>query len=217
MDAAAQPGPACVPPELEATDLGLLVEGARLEDVDLSGALAPGTVSRAAAIIGGRLTGSLAGAQLHALHVHDLVATGGDLANLDAHRAELQRVALRDCRLTGAQLTEAGLRDVTITGCRLDLAVLAEARLERVVFTDCVLTDATLDRARLRDVRFERCDLSGATLDGIRLERVDLAGCRLAGVRHVSDLRGARMPAPDIVENAPTIASALGIEVLAED
>ncbi len=92
--------------------------------------------------------------------------------------------------------------------------MLAQAKLERVVFAGCVLQDATFEQAQLRDVRFEHCDLTGATLGQVRLERVELAGCALQDVRSVTDLRGAAMPWPDLVEHAGTLAAALGIGVL---
>lgn len=210
------PSPPRIPADLEDIDLDVdvLVEEARLEDVRLRGAVPPHTVARSAAIAGARLMGSLAGAQLPALHLQDAEGVASDLANVNAPKAELHRVALNDCRLTGAQLIGGVLRDVTLTGCRFDLAVLAGATLERVVFSDCVLIETSFEQALLRDVRFDGCDLTGATLDRVRLTRVTLAGCRLAAVRYLSDLKGARMPWPDVVENAAAFAGALGIEVL---
>ncbi len=212
------PAPPHVPEQLEPSDLarGVLEEDSRLEEVRLTGVAPTATVARTATIAGAHLSGSLAGARLAALHLQDTEAVGGDHANLDAPKAAFSRVAFRDCRLTGAQLSEASLCDATFASCRLDLAVLAGATLERVVFADCVLSEATLEQALLRDVRFERCDLTGATLGHIRLQRVELVGCGLAGVRSLGDLRGARMPWPDLVENAGELAAALGIDVLEE-
>jgi uncharacterized protein YjbI with pentapeptide repeats len=205
-----------IPGQLTPTDLGsgVLVDDGRLDDVRLGGRTGTGTVARAVSIGGARLTGSLAGARLPALHLHDVEATGADIANLDAPRAELRRVVFRDCRLTGAQLARSSLSDVIFAGCRLDLAVLADATLERVSFSRSVLADATFERAILRDVSFEECDFTGTSLDRIRLQRVELTGCRLEGMRSLGDLRGARMPWPDVVGNAGAFAGALGIEVL---
>jgi uncharacterized protein YjbI with pentapeptide repeats len=209
------PAPPRLPAQFEALDLasGVLVDEARLEDVALHGIVPPGTVARSAGIAGARVGGSLARARLPALHLRD-AEVGVDLANLDAHKAELHRVVLGDCRLTGAQLVEASIRDVTFLRCRLDLAVLAGATLERVVLCDCVLNEASFEQALMRDVRFERCELAGATLTRLRLQRVVLTECRLSGLHDLGDLRGARMPWPDLVENAAALAGALGIEVL---
>jgi uncharacterized protein YjbI with pentapeptide repeats len=163
---------------------------------------------------GCRITGALAGTRLHDVHVLDTVLEGADLANADLRTGALHRVLLQACRGTGASLAETSLRDVAFVDGRFDLADFAAARLDRVTFTGCDLHDTTFEQAQLRDVRFERCDLTGATLGQMRLQRVELSGCTLRAVRSLSDLRGAVMPWPDLVDNAGELAAALGIGVL---
>jgi uncharacterized protein YjbI with pentapeptide repeats len=155
---------------------------------------------------------SFAGQRIERMHLHDAQIVGGDHANVVTQKADVERVLVRECRLTGLQAAGASLRDVRLSGCRIDLALLAEARVERVVVEDCVLTDSSLEGAWLRDVRFEGCDLTAVVFTGVRLVRVEFHGCRLAGVR-LEHLRGARMPWPDLVEHAGELAAALGIEV----
>jgi uncharacterized protein YjbI with pentapeptide repeats len=186
---------------------------ARIEGVELAGALPPGVKARSVTIEESRVRGSLAGAKLHDVHLHDAELLGADLANVDLAKGHVDRVVLQDCRLTGAQLIETTVKDVVFSGCRLDFAVLAEARFDRVRFTRCDLREVSLEGAQLRDVRFESCDLSRATLDRSRHQRVLLEGCRLEGVRSLSDLRGAAMPWPDVVDQAEAFAAALGIAV----
>jgi uncharacterized protein YjbI with pentapeptide repeats len=204
---------------LEPADIGddVLLDEARLEGLELTGGVRPGTSARSATVAGCRVRASLAGARLHDLHALDTAIAGADLANIDVRDSAFTRVTVTQSRLTGAQLLEATLRDVTFDGCRLEFSVLAGARIDRVLFRDCDLRDVTLEQAQLRDVRFERCDLSGATLGQARLQRVELDGCRLDGVRAISDLRGATMPWSDIVGHAGTFAAALGIGVIALD
>jgi uncharacterized protein YjbI with pentapeptide repeats len=144
----------------------------------------------------------------------DVVAADLDWANERAPRVSLQRVELRQCRLTGADLAEATLRDVTFEDCRIDLVNLRYARLERVVFRDCRMTECDLYESSLKDVLFERCELREGTLSGCKLERVELRGCDLAGVRGADALRGARMPWGDVVENAALFASVVGVEIV---
>jgi len=139
------------------------------------------------------------------------------LANVDARRGELRRVALRRCRLTGLLLTEGRLRDVVLSECRADLTSFAACTIEQVVFEDCRLEGASFQEARLRAVRFERCDLSDADLSGMRCERVELRGCTLDGVRGADGLRGAALPWGDILAAAGTFAGALGVRVLEDD
>jgi uncharacterized protein YjbI with pentapeptide repeats len=210
------PGVPTLPDDLAEADLGqlALADEDRLEALELIGALAPGTVARSATIEDCRLRGSLAGARLHDVHLHDCEATGADLANVELRGGALTRLTLRHCRLTGAQLLETSIRDVTFADCRLDFAVLAGARLDRVVLRGCDLREASLEQAQLRDVRLEGCDLSRAMLGQARLQRVELHGCRLDGLRSIADLRGAAMPWPDVVASAGTFAAALGIAIV---
>jgi uncharacterized protein YjbI with pentapeptide repeats len=190
-----------------------LDDEARIEHVELTGALPIGTVARGVTIEEARIRGSLAGAKLHDLHLHDAQLDGADLANVDLQGAHLSRLTIANCRMTGAQLIETTLVDVTLTGCRLDFANLTLARLDRVVFRDCRLEETSLDQAQLRDVRFESCDLRRATLGQSRHQRVEMHGCRLDGLRAISDLKGVAMPFPDIVDQAQAFAAALGIAV----
>lgn len=186
----------------------------RFEGVELTGVADPGEVrARNVTIEDARITGSLAGARLRHLHLHDAIIDGADLANVDLTDAHLSRLTITDARLTGAQLTKATLQDVTFVDCRLDFAILADARIDRVAFRNTVLTESTLEQAQLRDVRFYGCDLTRASLGQSSHTRVELHGCRLAEVRSLSDLRGAALPYPDLVDQAPNLAAALGIRV----
>jgi uncharacterized protein YjbI with pentapeptide repeats len=204
-----------VPEELAVRDLGpiWLDDEDRLEAVELTGTAAPDLRARNVTIEDARIRGSLGGAKLHDLHLHDAEILGADLANVDLRRAHLSRLTIRDARLTGIQLMEATLQDVTFTNCRLDFAVLAAARLDRVAFRDCVLAESSLEQAQLRDVRLDACDLTRASLGQSTHTRVELHGCRLAEVRSLADLKGAALPYPDLVAQAVNLAGALGIRV----
>jgi uncharacterized protein YjbI with pentapeptide repeats len=144
----------------------------------------------------------------------DAVAADLDWANQRSPRLSFQRVELRRCRLTGAELAEATLRDVTFDECRIDLVGLRYARLERVVFRDCRMSECDFNGATLKDVVFERCELRAATFSNCRLERVELRGCDLAGVRGADALRGARLPWNDVLDNAALFAAVVGIEIV---
>jgi uncharacterized protein YjbI with pentapeptide repeats len=144
----------------------------------------------------------------------DAVARDCDWANRRSQRFAAQRVELRRCRLTGAELAEATLRDLTFDECRLDLVGLRFAQLERVVFRDCRMSECDFYGSSLTDVLFERCELREATFSTCTLQRVELRGCDLAGVRGAEALRGARMPWSDVIDNAGLFATTLGIQIV---
>jgi uncharacterized protein YjbI with pentapeptide repeats len=208
-----------VPEDLTPRDLAAVwfEDEDRFEGVELGGVAAAGEIqARNVTIEDARITGSLGGAKLRDLHLHDAVIDGADLANVDLTDAHLNRLTIVNARLTGANLTKATLQDVTLTGCRLDFAILGAARIDRVVFRDCVITESTLEQAQLRDVRFEGCDLTRCSLGQSTHTRVELHGCRLAEVRSLHDLRGVAMPYPDLVDQAVNLAGALGIRVASD-
>lgn len=144
----------------------------------------------------------------------DVVAVDRDWANLRSPRLSAERVELRRCRLTGAELAEARLRDVIFDECRVDLAGLRHARLERVVFRECRMGECDFYGATLKDVLFERCELREATFSAVKLERIELRGCDLTGARGADALRGARMPWNDVIENAALFATIAGVEIV---
>ena len=144
----------------------------------------------------------------------DAVGIDLDWANERARGWAVQRVELRRCRLTGAELAEASLTDVVFEECRIDLVGLRHASLERVVFRDCRMSECDFYGSVLKDVLIERCELREATFSTCTLERVELRGCDLAGARGVEALRGARMTWNDVIANAALFASAVGIEVV---
>lgn len=131
-----------------------------------------------------------------------------------APRVSLERVEVRNARLTGAELAEARLRDVVFEECRIDLAGLRHATLERVVFRDCRMSECELYAASLKDVLFERCELREATFSGVTIQRVELRGCDLTAARGAEALKGARMPWNDVIENAALFAAIAGIEIV---
>ena len=144
----------------------------------------------------------------------DAVVVDLDWANERSRGWSAQRLELRRCRLTGAELAEATLVDVTVEECRLDLVGVRHAQLERVVFRDCRMGECDFYGSSLKDVLFERCELREATFSTCSLQRVEFRGCDLAGARGAEALRGARMTWNDVIENAALFATALGIEVV---
>jgi uncharacterized protein YjbI with pentapeptide repeats len=156
----------------------------------------------------------LSAARLRRLSVVDVRVSGGSLANAAGRGSRWVRVELGGVRLTGLDLPEADLRDVVVRDCRADLTSFARSRLDRVWFEGCELTEADFVDADLREVRFVDCDLSRADFRGARLRSCELRGVRLDGMHGVERLRGAAMPMLDVMDNAATLAMALGLRVL---
>jgi uncharacterized protein YjbI with pentapeptide repeats len=179
--------------EPESVALGADLEEARLLDVDAGGA------------------------RLRGLRMTDVVVERGDLANLVAAEASLQRVVFSGTRLTGVQLTRSKLTDVVFRDCRIDLATFAGTTLERTTFERCLLVQSEFREAVWRSVRFEHSDLTQADLTGLRVAGAELHACTLEAVTGLERLRGAAMPWADIVGHAGELAAALGIRVISAD
>lgn len=156
----------------------------------------------------------LAGASVAKLDLSHARVVDCDLSNLRARGADVARVQIDRCRMTGIEVTEGTLQDVVFRGCKLDMASFGFTRLARVVFDDCVMVRTEFLDAELDSVRFEGCDLSGADLRGATFRRCELRATTLEDVVGVERLRGAAMEWHRIVEMAGVWAAALGIEVI---
>jgi uncharacterized protein YjbI with pentapeptide repeats len=181
----------------------------RLEDELEAAVLGPDGVQEA------RLVDAEAGgARLRGLRLADVVVERGNLANLVAPEASLQRVVFTGTRLTGVQLTRARVTDVVFRDCRIDLATFAGTTFERVAFEGCLLGQTEFRDALWRSVRFEHCDLTQADLTGLRIDGAELHACTLEAISRLERLRGAAMPWADVVGHAGELAAALGIRVI---
>jgi uncharacterized protein YjbI with pentapeptide repeats len=89
--------------------------------------------------------------------------------------------------------------------------------LKRVVFREVNLREAVFAGATLDFVVFEDCDLTGADFRGAQVRNSAIRGCSLEGIAGIASLRGMRMPWPNILDSAPAMATALGLEVELEE
>jgi uncharacterized protein YjbI with pentapeptide repeats len=156
----------------------------------------------------------LAGATLRRSSIRDVVVDGGSWANVDFTEAALQRVELRNVRLTGAVLAGASLRDMSFVDCRMDLSAIRFGRLERVRFENCRMEEIDLYEARLSSVVFAGCGLTNASLAKAAFSSCEMHECDLAGIGNPEQLRGVGMPWPDIVRSAAVLAAAAGVRVI---
>lgn len=211
------PSPPQRPSELRPVDLPELLSEHSWEAISAGPADLSGGEFDEPRFEGVELSGLLlAQAKVRHLVLEDGVLRDLDGAGLRAAQAQLRRVTLRGCRLTGAQLGASELSDLTAEDCRFDYADLGGAQLRDSVLLGCDLREADLSHANFVRVRLERCDLRGADLRGASLSGCQLDGCRLDGAQGLEALRGAQLPAADIVAGAAIFAAALGITPLDE-
>ena len=125
----------------------------------------------------------------------------------------------RDRRKYGSEaLAEAYVQGMngSLAGCRV--------RVNIAIYSQCDTGDSNsivalefFGAASFKDVLFERCGLQRASFASSRNERLRFERCDLTGAVGVEALRGASMRFDDVLQNAPVLAQALGIEIVAED
>lgn len=127
--------------------------------------------------------GTLAETRLEHLRMEDARFSGCNLANAIWRGAACYRVEFAGCRMTGLRWEAGVLHDVRFTDCKGDLAQLYGATCRGVRFEQCPLVGADFRQADLTGVVFARCDLSGADFTGATLNKADLRGCPIEGMR----------------------------------
>jgi uncharacterized protein YjbI with pentapeptide repeats len=204
-----------LPTRLEPSEPTVLEHDAQFAEAELSHLNLRDQRARGVTFQGSKLVDiDLSSSELQDLSLLDVSFSGGNLANVRAHRGRVERTLLQAGRLTGLDLFDATLIDVEFRGCRIDLASFGSARLQRVSFLDCVMTQTLFLDARFDSVLFEDCDLQEIDFRGVRMSDCQLRRNDLTGMQGVEGLRGAAMAWTDIVEMAGVWATALGIEVL---
>jgi uncharacterized protein YjbI with pentapeptide repeats len=146
--------------------------------------------------------------------LQDVLAVGGDWANLRVRDARLRRVSLSNLRLTGADFSGVSFEDVRLRDCRVDLASFRFTTLSRVVFDGCRLDEADFSGARLESVAFVGCSLVRSAWADATLQRCELRASDLSGAGNPERLRGLRMPWADVVAAAAELAKAAGISIV---
>lgn len=156
----------------------------------------------------------LRGSRLRGVRLVDMRGVSLDTSNGDWRGANLRRVFLSECRLTGLNLSEAKLDEVTFRNCKLDYANFRFAELMRVSFEDCVLTDTDFQGARCELSEFAGCRMHGTDFSKAELDGADLRGSDLRLSGGVEALRGAVVSTSQIIDLAIPLADAAGIVVM---
>lgn len=134
-----------------------------------------------------------------------------DLANAEWAEANLRRVELIDCQLTGFRAIEAVVQDALFKGCNGSFAQFRFATLKQVRFEHCDLSEADFQEASLSDVTFIGCNLHHVEMSGAKLVGVDLRGSKIDGLRAgLNELKGA------ILDPGQALAFVRGIGIRVE-
>jgi uncharacterized protein YjbI with pentapeptide repeats len=164
-----------MPPEFEgggAADLlpengEIWLQGRQVEDAEWTGGKAGPMHLEGCLLHRVRWTGS----EFGSVTWKDVRLVGCDLANVKAHRINLVRVELIDCRLTGFAARATEWQDVLVRHSDARFA-----QLRGGVFRRCEFEGGDWQEADFREA-----DLSGAVLRGCQLARADLRQARLRG------------------------------------
>lgn len=161
-------------------------------------------------IIGAAIERCRAVGAVRVRRLRDVTLRACDLANLVCTDLGATRVELRDCRLTGVDVSGATLCDVRCVDCQIGLARAFGTRLERCWFECCDLREADFEEAQLKGVVFRGCDLRQARFASSRLGETDFRGSRVDGLVVNPDLLRGAVIAP---EQADIFAAAMGLRV----
>ena len=194
----------------EAHLIGADLSGSNLTDADLAGAKLDKT-----RLVGARLHRT----NLRGVTLRQTVASGADFYKVDARgavftEAELDKAAMIEANLAGADFSGASLRGAqligaTVAGGSFFWADLLGADLSGVDLTGVDLRGANLKDTKLFDARLDDADLRGADLSGATLTQMTLGGAKLAD----ADLTGA-VYQPDLAPAGGYLTGLRGLETV---
>ena len=156
-----------------------------------------------------RLDGaSLRRARIAESFLNELHATTVDLAD-----STWRDTQVRGGRFGALSAVAATWTDVRITGTHVGFMNLAGAHLQDVVFDGCEFGTLDAREAELDSVTFVDCTIDELNVAGARLTKVDLAGASLRTLVGIDSLKGAIVSREQLLDLAPVLAAALGIDV----
>ena len=202
-------------PDLEPFPGGELAAGEDYDALDLRGLDLSGQVGRDARFLECALTDCrLDETDLRGARLSDCVLTGVQGVAPDLSATTWFEVEVREPRLAAVQAHGADLRRVAFRGGRIDYLNLRGASLHEVRFEGCLLREVDFAEATLVDVTFEGCQLVEADFSRARLDRVDLSGAELRDPKGVTSLSGATIGHTQLFDLAPAFAAQLGLTVV---
>jgi uncharacterized protein YjbI with pentapeptide repeats len=163
---------------------------------------------------GSRFEGvALTGALLDKCELTDVACAKLEAAALQAYKANLLRVSLSDCRLTGVEFAEACFEDCTFKNVKFDQAGFRFASFKRVRFENCMLQQADFSNAQLSHVVFVECSLNEANFVSANCSSTNITGEDLTNVKGILGLKGATISSEQLMQLAPLLAAELGFRI----
>lgn len=172
---------------------GALIEEARFQDGDFSGASFEGAVAGQASFQGAMLEdASFASAHLRFARFQAALLDGTNFEAADAWGADFtgadaDRTVFRKARLDEANLSDVNLTFSDFEGATLKGTKLRGSRLRGSNFTGATLGGTDFEGADLSETRLVRLDLSNSNLRHVRFNGAWIEGCRF----RVEQLGGA--------------------------
>ena len=183
------------------------VDGSIVRDADLAGATKLN-------VDASRLEGvSVTGAVLDKFEVTDSECVRLEGAALHTHKANLLRVHMTDCRLTGSEFAEAEFEDCVFKNVKFDDAGFRFASFKRVRFENCILRQADFSNAKFAHVTLTGCELEGANFVSASCKDVDITTEDLTLAKGLLGLKGATISETQLMQIAPLLAADLGFRV----
>lgn len=200
---------------LEPLDGAALRHDGNYTEAHLDGAEIDGGEATSVRFIESAFTGvTLTGMGLERARLSDVWVSRNRWVGVRFADAEWLDVSILDSVLAGVQAYGSRLRRVVFERCKIDTLNLRGATLVDVAFEGCELDELDCAGASLTNVSFAGSAIRNARLSGVKLKKVDLRGARELGVADGADsLRGAIVDGRQLIELAPALAAALGIEV----
>ncbi|MEG1407199.1 MAG: pentapeptide repeat-containing protein [Ruthenibacterium sp.] len=114
--------------------------------------------------------------------------SGETAAGLSLADADYKGCTFRQCRFTGAEMTDIFFQNVIFDTCDFSGVHAVSASLQKCVFTHCRISGANFSNAGISDVRFVDCHAEDMAFAEALLKNVQFTDCRLSGAVF-SDLR----------------------------
>jgi uncharacterized protein YjbI with pentapeptide repeats len=155
----------------------------------------------------------LRGRRLTGFRAQDVAFDRCDLSGAVLDEAELRRVTVTGCRLSGTSFSGAGLTDVRIVDSKADLALFRMARASRLLVEQTSLRGADFYEFEASGCAFFGCDLSEADVTAARLRDLRLHGSELLGIRGAQELSGAEISADQMLPLGEAVLAAMGVGI----
>jgi uncharacterized protein YjbI with pentapeptide repeats len=155
----------------------------------------------------------LIGATLRNLNVWNSAVERGDWSGARCEGAQFDAAHFEGVRMRGILLPSATITHCVFKECQFDGANLRFAQLESCRFEDCSFVGADFNGVNASNCVFERCQMKGVTFRASKVKAFDLRTSEIGEMADVSGLSGAIITPVQMIDIAPQMAHAMGLQV----